>query len=479
MMSRRITSKESSSRGQAHVETIRRSASKEKKVHGQHSLFGGSATRKLLVARYYLERKSRSLLLIALCLAVLVLLMTGKTLDEAATIPFSSFLLLRNKEPSVIQRIDFTFHKPRTLEISSDLLDTINNITSLRDPILGYNTNDTIEVSPAHEKFKEHLENSKRYNRWQRDPIRTEECEPMHPWQETLFPSCLDFHAMDLQKDLRAITDGGYNSVFRITDIDGSHHIMKILKYGDTKHTDRNFDRVRRDSLVMERATGSPYVMDIYGYCGFSQVVPVGRHGDLNGILRGYYDQLSQGQKLEIATQVAQALADVHDLDGDGISSMSHGDFASKQYILIDGRFKLNDFNRGRFIRWNPTLNEPCPYTIEKNGDKFRAPEEYKHVPQTAAIDVWALGSVFVQIVTGHGIWNNYDSEEAQHYIVEGIRYPMDRSSTDPIDQVLYKAIDMCQVYEAKDRPKAGEVLEYLKAEAKRLDVEWDKPFGE
>jgi len=359
------------------------------------------------------------------------------------------------------------------------LYDTIHNISSLRDTssssIL---TNETIEVSHHYEKFKEQLADSKKYKRYKRDPLRTEDCEPMQPWQETLFPSCLDFHAMDLQKDLRAITNGGYNSVFRYTDMDGSYHIMKILKY-ETKHTDRNFDRVRRDSLIMERATRSPYVMDIYGYCGLSQVVPTGRHGDLHHILQNYYDQLSQGQKLEIATQVTQALADIHNLDGDGISSMSHGDFASKQYILIDGRFKLNDFNRGRFIRWNPKLQEPCPYTIGSNGDKFRAPEEYKHVPQTAAIDVWALGSLLVQIVTGHGIWRKYESEDAQNYIVEGIPFPMDRSSMDPIDQVLFQAIDMCQVYEVKDRPKAGEVLEYLKGEAKRLGVESDKPFGE
>jgi len=48
-----------------------------------------------------------------------------------------------------------------------------------------------------------------------------------------------------------------------------------------------------------------------------------------------------------------------------------------------------------------------------------------------------------------------------------------------PIDQVLFQAIDMCQVYEVKDRPKAGEVLQYLKGEAKRLGIEWDKKFGE
>lgn len=264
-------------------------------------------------------------------------------------------------------RVDFEFHKPRTVEVSSNL-DVMEISSALRDSIIGF-TNDTIEASPEYERFRHHLEDSKKYQHGQRDPIRTEECEPMHPWQETMFPTCNGFHEMELQKDLRVITDGGYNSVFRYTDLDRSYHIMKILKY-ETKHTDRNFDRVRRDSLLMERATASKYVMNIYGYCGFSQVVQIGRHGSLDGILKGYYEQLSQDQKLEIAVQVTQALTDVHAIDGDGISSMSHGDFASKQYILIDGQFKLSDFNRGRFIRWNPKLQEPCPYTIGKNGDK-------------------------------------------------------------------------------------------------------------
>lgn len=173
-------------------------------------------------------------------------------------------------------------------------------------------------------------------------------------------------HEIDMSSQLEVLTNGGFNSVFKMTDLDGSTHIVKILE-SDKDFSDRNFDRVRRDSLVMERASDSDYVVDIYSFCGFSQIVEYGRQGNLDQFLDERYDDLSQSQKLHIATQVAQALADVHDLDGTGISSMSHGDFASKQYILIDGHFKLNDFNRGRLIRWNSKLQRPCSYTIGPN----------------------------------------------------------------------------------------------------------------
>ena len=112
---------------------------------------------------------------------------------------------------------------------------------------------------------------------------------------------------------------------------------------------------------------------------------------------------------------------------------------------------------------------------------QFRAPEEYiKEAPQTAAIDVWALGSIFVEVISGLPVWFGYENEVAQKAILEGIQPPFReqiKNPSDPINEVLLKAIDMCWVYKAKDRPKAGVVLEYLKKESKRIGVQWNKPF--
>eukprot|EP00980_Cylindrotheca_fusiformis_P021776 scaffold8600_cov111-Cylindrotheca_fusiformis.AAC.8 len=343
-----------------------------------------------------------------------------------------------------------------------------------------------IYVSETAQEAQKQLKNSKKYGTHQiRDPMRKGDCEPMRWWQEASFPSCNKVHEMHLMESsssqFKFIANGSHNSVFVIKDVDGSEHVVKILQYNkDTDYTDRNFDRVRRDSLIMERATRSPYVLDIYSYCGFSQVVEFGKEGDLDDLIYDYHRELESYQKIQIAVQVTQGLTDVHDIDGDGISSISHSDFASKQYILIDGRFKLSDFNVGRLLGWNPKLKEPCPYTVGNNDSKFRSPEEYKYLPETAAVDVWALGSLFVEVLTGSYVWHGYKAEPARAEIFKGNLPPAVlafQDSTDPVDQVLFKAIKLCYVYDPKDRPKAGVVLEFLKEEATKLGVDWHAPF--
>ena len=116
---------------------------------------------------------------------------------------------------------------------------------------------------------------------------------------------------------------------------------------------------------------------------------------------------------------------------------------------------------------------------IQKN--QFRAPEEYiKEAPQTAAIDVWALGSIFAELVSGLPVWYGVDEAVAQESIVQGTRPPLlerVKNSKDPINNVLLQAIDKCWVHDAKDRPRAGIILEFLKTESERLGIQWNKPF--
>ena len=112
---------------------------------------------------------------------------------------------------------------------------------------------------------------------------------------------------------------------------------------------------------------------------------------------------------------------------------------------------------------------------------QFRAPEEYvKRGPQTAAIDVWALGSIFVEVVSGYPVWAGYKKEVAREAIIKGIRPPyrkLVKNPSDPVNKVLFKAINMCWVREPKDRPTPGVVLEFLKNESAKLGIQWDQPF--
>lgn len=86
------------------------------------------------------------------------------------------------------------------------------------------------------------------------------------------------------------------------------------------------------------------------------------------------------------ATQAAAGLAVFHNVDKEGQASMAHTDISPAQFIKVGRTYKLNDFNRARFIRWNKQKNEPCAYNVNKNPGRNRSPEEYKYDPQSEKV---------------------------------------------------------------------------------------------
>lgn len=123
------------------------------------------------------------------------------------------------------------------------------------------------------------------------------------------------------------------------------------------EHSRRDWEWSRKDVLIMEQLTSSPYVVDIYGYCGLSHFEEYGGHGNLHDrikVARNFKKELSPLDKLKICVQIATAVADMHDLD------VAHNDICCHQIIFIDGIYKLNDFNLGVFIRRNKRTNTTC-----------------------------------------------------------------------------------------------------------------------
>ena len=222
--------------------------------------------------------------------------------------------------------------------------------------------------------FREQLEDSHDYDKKARDPLYEGDCVPMRKWQEQLFPNCNRFHELDIStvhsswlvekdgkfegriaKRFGKINSGGYNDVFRFhldppmeEDI-----VLKALNYG-TEFTDRNFDRVRRDALIAERGTFSKYMVDINGHCGLSLLTPYGADGTLNHYTSAKADPV---EKLRMARHAAFGIADAHNLDHDGVSSITQGDLKLDQYLYVDGyckfdRAKLDMFVLSLFIRF-------------------------------------------------------------------------------------------------------------------------------
>jgi hypothetical protein len=117
--------------------------------------------------------------------------------------------------------------------------------------------------------------------------------------------------------------------------------------------------------------------MDIYGFCGSAGVFEFADGGDLETALWPGNDDVvpwNPQERLIVGYQVVQAIAAVHNHPKEGVAAIAHTDIALGQYVYVDkvGGFKLQDFNRARFIAWNNATNEPCTYEVGNNPGNVR-----------------------------------------------------------------------------------------------------------
>ena len=182
------------------------------------------------------------------------------------------------------------------------------------------------------------------------DKFIDEDCVQMKDWQLTSFPSCNSVHeyslaGLDEGNQASLINHGHWRDVWKINDVEYNNYVLKTMRY-EHDYTQRNYDRHRRDSVAMERLSGSPSVVDTYGFCGNSGIFQYSEGGDLNDLIWGKrsYTML---EALHIVKEVAEGIAAVHTFDGE-YATIAHADISLGQFILIDGKFRLNDFNRCR-----------------------------------------------------------------------------------------------------------------------------------
>lgn len=240
---------------------------------------------------------------------------------------------------------------------------------------------------------------------------------------------------------------------------------------------DRNYDRHRRDAVAMERLTSSQYVVDIYGFCGNSASFEFAEGGDLDYALWPKFgtSTLTMLDKLNIAIQVANGLVDIHDTEKNGRPTIAHTDISTGQFLLMNGKWKLNDFNRCRFIRWNEQQQKPCTYRVGNNPGKFRSPEEYEYAAQTEKVDVYSMGNIFYSLLTE--LWP-YDDEKdkiVKSKIIAGKRPelpPQLEELSDPAVMILRKAMEICWTHNPDERASSLEVRDFLNKEKNNLP--WD-----
>lgn len=114
------------------------------------------------------------------------------------------------------------------------------------------------------------------------DTVETKDCK-LREWQRTFRPSCNAIHEVDATQQ-KIVGNGYWRDVWIVQDSFNKTAVFKTIRF-EHEITLRNFDRMRRDAVAMDQLTKSPFIIDIYSYCGTSSLSEYGDGGDIFQLL--------------------------------------------------------------------------------------------------------------------------------------------------------------------------------------------------
>jgi len=91
---------------------------------------------------------------------------------------------------------------------------------------------------------------------------------------------------------------------------------------------------------------------------------------------------------------------------------------------------------------------------------------------------VYSFGNILYHILTGVYPFEKQKSESVREQVIAGERPHIPISvinSTDPFDQAMVKAIQMCWIHDPKERASARQIQEFIIDELQRLGVKEEK----
>jgi len=248
-----------------------------------------------------------------------------------------------------------------------------------------------------------------------------QQCTLMAAWQITVFPTCNLLHEIPLLQDSSVSLlsrQGSWRDVWSLQDGHQQQAVLKLPKMErEFGHQAHQYSRV--DAMAMERLTASPYVVDIFGFCGLSVVSQWAPTSSYSLIRKS---RLGSPARLEIARDLARALSAVHSIDyPDGTNAtLSHNDINGVNVVVgVNGKVKLNDFNLGTLMRWNGTgsnsssssSQRPCGMPVRFLVKERKSPEENRNESYVdpAMTDVYALGNLLYLIMTSRDPWTTLE----------------------------------------------------------------------
>lgn len=198
------------------------------------------------------------------------------------------------------------------------------------------------------------------------------DCIPLGDWQEQhKIINCNTFHEIDITDISKAalIGKGGQNTVWSVQEYAGTRRALKIPGWilrqyiSDDEYIPTPFyyeqDHLTQ-ALIYDELSFSPHIANMYGFCSHSNLMEYSSETLLDLVDKKEFRD--KDELFRIAYDVARAVADAHHFDSKGRATIVHRDIKVNQFILVNGMYRLNDFNLAHLMRWNQEKDEYCEF---------------------------------------------------------------------------------------------------------------------
>jgi serine/threonine protein kinase len=356
---------------------------------------------------------------------------------------------------------------------------------------------------------KSHIDFAKMHKRF----LHTEELEDnprrcyRNNWGWMHRSVCNNFHESTmnptLAEDGSTINYAGHGyfrdawAIFEPPGKEGSgDFVLKTSRY--EKISGASARLAERENLIMDQLTASPGIVDIYGSCGTSSMLErmaevittsIVPGIDVHDYERGYIKQeelnklqkndvhpmnnLTAEEKLDMALDMAESIADLHGFEGGVIV---HGDIYVDQWMRTrNGKIKLNDFNLGQILDWNPSKQHYCKFD-GKFEAPLKSPEELLGSGQKETVDIWGMGHTIYGLLTGlypyYDEFSKNDKALVLGAIVDGKKpFVDDRYRTRSfIESRLVEIMEKCWEKDPDKRVDIFTIVHHLR-QTKQLEV--------
>jgi eukaryotic-like serine/threonine-protein kinase len=269
-----------------------------------------------------------------------------------------------------------------------------------------------------------------------------------------------------------ALGAGGMGEVYLAYD--SELHRSVALKILPTEFAN---DQQRMQRFIQEARSASalnhPNILTIY---------EIGKSENLNFIATEFIDgdnlrehlrhtQLKLGDLLDIAGQIASALAKAH---GSGIV---HRDIKPENIMVTrDGYVKLLDFGLSKLTEKRATTDTEAPTQAFINTEpgkvmgttRYMSPEQARGLEVDPRSDIWSLGVVLYEALTGHPPFEGPTTTDLIVAIVEREPGPISRFNSEvpqQLERIIRKTL-------AKDPEERYQVVKDLQIDLKNLKRE-------